>query len=250
MRILLIFYVLLYASFVSASSASSGKLPAKTMYQNIRRVLDLPLENRRQVLSGGHKPQIFRILKFMAFSDQELLPTRWAALITLAYIAGEDARPVVLSALQHPRWFLRNAGLLAMEKIDPATSLWWGDKLLDDPALLVRTASVDLIGRQKADTYKWRLLKKLNAPDSFYKNQSLWIRHHIMRALADFATPGEEKFFLSVLHDPDTRLYPPALSALKKLTGYSVLHTEEMDRAVWRDKWLYGWLQFRKPAVL
>lgn len=215
-------------------------------------VLNLPLENRRQVLLED-RARASVILKNLVLSDKEGMRIRWAALITLARVAREDiSRPVIISALRHPEWFLRNAGLLAMEMIDPSMSLWWADHLLDDPSLLVRTAGVDLIRRQKAQSYKWRLLEKLNDSDSFHKNNSLWIRHHIIQALAEFAESGEERFFISVLRDSDTRLHPFALSALEKLTGYRVsdqkVSMNQQDES-WKDRWLRGWLQFQKKSI-
>ena len=219
---------------------------------DIRMVLSLPLENRRQVLLKD-RAKVSVILKNLMLSDREGMRVRWAALITLAQVASVDiSRPIIISALRHPEWFLRNAGLLAMEMVDPSMSLWWADRLLDDPSLLVRTASVDLIRRQKARSYKWRLLEKLNDSDSFYKNNSLWIRHHIIQALAEFAESGEERFFVSILQDSDTRLHPFALSALEKLTGYRVsdrkVSVGQVDES-WKDRWLRGWLQSQKKSI-
>ncbi len=212
----ILFYVGLFSDLVFA------RLDHSLASTNIKMILSLPLENRRQVLLED-RAKASVILKDLVFSSKEGMQIRWAALITLARVSSVNvSRPVIVSALRHPQWFLRNAGLLAMEMVDPAMSLWWADHLLDDPSLLVRTASVDLIRRQKAQSYKWRLLEKLNASDSFYKDSSLWIRHHIIQALADFAEPGEERFFISILQDSDTRLHPFALSALEKITGYRV----------------------------
>ena len=212
----ILFYIGLFSDLVFA------RLDHSLTSTNIKMILSLPLENRRQVLLED-RAKASVILKDLVFSGKEGMQIRWAALITLARVSSVNvSRSVIVSALRHPQWFLRNAGLLAMEMVDPAMSLWWADRLLDDPSLLVRTASVDLIRRQKAQSYKWRLLEKLNAADSFYKDSSLWIRRHIIQALADFAEPGEERFFISILQDSDTRLHPFALSALEKITGYRV----------------------------
>ena len=194
-----------------------GRAVKNGAVEQMRVILKLPLENRNQVLSQLGD-DVFWLLKSMVFSSKESMYTRWSALISLAHTQPAAlAKPVILKALKHSEWFLRNAGLLALEHVDADLSLQQADDLLDDPALVVRTAAVDLIQRQKADNYKFRLLEKLNAPDSFHKHSSLWIRAHIVSALAGFAEPGEEPFFTSLLKDPDTRIHPFASKALKKL---------------------------------
>ena len=248
---LLCIHCILFSYFCFAKPVHS-KFHKKTD-PNIRAVLQLPLENRYSILIQYRK-QASLVLRKLILSNKESVRVRWSALITLARVAHPHvSRPVILLSLRHPRWFLRNAGLLAMEILDPPTSLWWADRLLDDPSLLVRTASVDLIRRQKAKKYKWRLLEKLNESDSFYKNNSLWIRYHIVQTLADFAESGDEHFFITALQDTDKRLHSFALAALEKITGYQVAKPLEEDTSwtneEWKEKWLTGWLQFQKKSV-
>ncbi len=203
----------------------SYSLALKTSYgafkQNradIKMILNLPLENRTHVFLKYDTNLLFYLLKKIALSDRESMHTRWNALISLAHsVEPYRARAVLRSLFSHPVWFVRNATLLAMEVVDTRLALQYADKLLDDPSLVVRTAAVDLIRRQKASRYKLRLIEKLNAKDSFYKNSSLWIRHHIASALADFAISGDKALFVSLLKDPDPRLHSIALSALKKI---------------------------------
>ncbi len=216
--------ILLYVPFAFASFNTFKKSALENVH-SIKMILTLPLENRRQVLLSRYKsadlPSVLRPIIFNKFESMNL---RWSALIGLAYsVDSNQSRLVVTTALKHRTWFLRNAGLIAMEILDSSISLQWADHLLDDPSLIVRTAAVDLIRRHKADQYKFRLLEKLNAPDSFYKNTSLWIRKHIVLALADFAEPGEKNFFISLLKDPDSRLHSPAHRAIQKLASQQKL---------------------------
>ena len=200
-------------------------------------ILNLPLENRKSALSR-YPADVFRVLQGFAFSNKEKMPIRWNALTSLARLYPERSRQMVLKSLNHPLWFMRNAGLIAMESIHTKESLKWAGRFLNDPSLIVRTAAVQLIKKHKARQYKFQLLEKLNAPDSFYKNQSLWIRRHIASALADFCDPGDKQLFTSLLKDPDKTLHPFALSALKKLKAFHPSHNIKRAQTTQKPKWL------------
>ena len=221
---------------------------------NIRMILALPLENRNQALSD-YGWRGFEVLKRFVFSNKEKMPVRWKALLSMARLYPERALPVVQKALQSRLWFLKNAGLIAMEILNPDKSVKWAARFLDDPSLIVRTAAVDMIKRHKARQYKTRLLEKLNAPDSFYKNKSLWIRRHIVSALADFCEPGEEQMFISLLKDPDNRLHLSAVLALEKLTGKTFRSIDggsavaSTDVKAQKKQWLKWWSQARQYRV-
>ena len=230
--------------------------PVKRVYvsgkdqNNIRMILGLPLENRKQALSRYHSFS-FHVLKQFVFSKKEIMSIRWKALTSLARLYPEKSYPVVQDALRNDSWFLRNAGLIAMEIINPEESVRWAGELLNnDLSLVVRTAAVVMIKKHKASRYKVYLLGKLNAPDSFHKKKSLWIRHHIVSTLADFSEPGEERMFISFLHDPDTRLHPSAIVALEKLTGKTFRSSEgEREIAAEKEdqkhKWISWWSESR-----
>lgn len=241
---------------VSQPVNSRINYPVKQVYvskkdqDNIRMILGLPLENRKQALSRYHSFS-FHVLKQFVFSKKEEMSIRWKALTSIARLHPEEAYPVVQEALRNDSWFLRNAGLIAMEIINSEESVRWaGEFLNNDPSLVVRTAAVAMIKKYKARQYKIYLLGKLNAPDSFHKRKSLWIRHHIVSALADFSEPGEEKMFISFLHDPDPRLHPSAIAALEKLTGKTFRSSEEereiaAEKEDQKHKWISWWSEAR-----
>lgn len=183
---------------------------------NIRVILGLPLENRLQALSR-YGPSSYKALKFLVRSENQSLSVRWKALTSLARLYPQKSRPVLEQSLKSRTWFLRNAALVALEKADPEESVRWAGLLMEDPALVVRTAAVQLITRHRASQYRTKLKKMLNAPESFYNHQSLWIRYHIVLALASFAREGEEPFFTALLSDRDKRVQAASTLALRKL---------------------------------
>ncbi len=214
---------------------------------NVRMILALPLENRKQAL-WNYGARGFLALKYLVFSKKEQMSVRWKALTSLARLYPEEALPISRKALRSSVWFLRNAGLIAIEIIDVKESIQRAGDLLNDPSLIVRTAAVDVLKRNKASQYKIQLMEKLNAPDSFYKNKSLWIRHHIVSALASFCEPGEERMFIAFLKDPDERLHAYAISALETLTGKTFRTTGDKRKVAektQKNKWISWWTEGR-----
>ena len=216
---------------------------ARRELENIRLILNLPLENRKQALSH-YGPKTFRLLKALLVSKRESMPIRWKALTSLARLYPHQSLPLVRGALRSSTWFLQNAGLIAMEIIEPKRAVVWANHFLNARSLVVRTAAVDMIKKHGARQYKARLLEKLNAPDSFYKKKSLWIRAHIVSALSALSDPGEEALFISFLQDSDERLHIQAILALEKLTGRSFRPSSkgsDLLAQVQKHKWLDWW---------
>ena len=160
-------------------------------------------------------------LKNMAFSKQKSMRLRWKALTSMVKLSPKLAYPHLRRALLSPVWFMRNAGLISLEQYKPKEALSWANRFLYDPSLVVRTVAVNIIKKHGNRAFKERLKHALNAPQNFYKGKSLWIRHHIVSTLAQFATPDEIHFFSQLLNDQDQRLHTPAILALKSIDKQS-----------------------------
>ncbi len=247
-KVLIILFFLVSTNFMGGYAHSANSLSginkkiSQKDAEHIKEILKLPPDNRVALLQN-YGSSAFVVLRSFVFSNQLSMQIRWHSLVSLAQTYPHTSVSVVESALRSSTWFLRNAGLIAMEFINIEQALHWAGELLNDPALVVRTAAVKMIRKHKASQYKYLLAHKLNAEDSFYKDKSLWIRHHIVYALADFSLPGEEQFFISLLRDEDRRLYPPAIIALEKLTQKSFRSTGRgKQRSSERQK--YQWMSW------
>ncbi len=251
MKTFFLFFYLICSSFALgfpqpslASPALEPKGHEKGELSHVRMILSLPLENRKQALARRYGDRTFVLLKTLLVSPKESMPVRWKALTSLARLYPQKSLSLVQRALRSSPWFLKNAGLIAMEIIDPEQALTWAEHFLNARSLVVRTAAVDMIKRHGAKRYKARLLAKLNAPDSFYRGKSLWIRSHIVSALSVLSEPGEEKLFISFLDDPDERLHIQAILALEKLTGRSFRSSSqgpELVASAQKNKWMDWW---------
>ena len=187
-----------------------------------------PVEDRISALKNQGDAG-FEALKQLAFDSNQALQLRWRALTMLPRVNAVKAEAPLAEAAQSSEWFMRNAALVAMEQTQRTFTLKWAEKLLDDPALVVRTAAVQTLTAIHAIEKKDVLFQKLYSPENFHRGHSLWVRKHIAKALQQMASPGEEQQFAKLLKDKDNTLHPSAISALNKITGQKIES---------RDKWL------------
>jgi HEAT repeat protein len=220
-----------------ASAAQALPTPLDPQRENVLMALQLPLVNRHAALLRGGE-DVPEALAGLAFDKSQALGVRWKALTALAMTERERAAPVVERALTSPEWYLRNAGLIAMTYVSEPRALSWSAQLLNDPALVVRTAAVQTLRKLGAREHRDLLWDKLYAKENFKGRQSLWIRRHIVETLAVLARRGEEHRFVRVLADEDASLHRPATEALEKITGLAAPPGSAGERAdFWRQWW-------------
>lgn len=202
--------------FAAVPRSLSPELPERD--RMIKEALRLPLENRIQALRAQPGDPVRRLTQ-IAFDKKQNLEERWRALTVLPYLDRMRGQIAVEKALESDEWYLRNAGTLALPSLPRDYALEASAKLLLDPALVVRTAAAQnllkLGGKEKEDLLWQQLNNKLN----FKNGQSLWVRRHIAKALAEFAKAGNESRFIAMLEDKDKRLHPEAMRGLERITG-------------------------------
>ena len=124
-------------------------------------------------------------------------------------------------------WFLRNSSLLALKVSAPKVAIVVAERLLLDPALVVRTAAVETLFDLKSSESTAKLWKSLNFKENFRKGKSLWVRSHIMRALSEFAEKKDIKRFAHHLNDKDKKVQVWAVRGIERVTG-----TQEKNRGI------------------
>lgn len=202
----------------------------------VRRALQLPSQQRIQSLKK--MPWTEDLVTQIAFDRKYSLTERWKSLTALGQLNPQNQ--VLEKAVQHKDWFMRNAGILAMSQGPRKRAIKWSRKLLEDPALVVRTAAVKVIHNLNARELEDILWKKLKSKENFKSGESLWIRKHIVKALSDFSQPGQgqEARFVSLLNDKDSRVHQAAIQALEKITN-SRFEGETITQQ--RQAWLSWW---------
>jgi HEAT repeat protein len=209
----------LFSTFVISmtSLVAYANVPTSTVMD----VLNLPSDNRQEVIGKLSEDQYGKYLQ-VALEEKESMHIRWRALIAAAQIRGIDATVDLVKASQHKQWFIRNAALVALEKVNAEESYRIAKNLILDKALVVRSAAVDVLKKQQTSDVRVLLWKELNKDYNFKNQQSLWIRHKIVEALALNPSAIEKRMFAQLLTDRDNRVQLPAISGLKKLTGVSL----------------------------
>jgi HEAT repeat protein len=184
------------------------------------------------------KPQgSYAFLSRSAFDKKNTLQTRWRAITTMGRIDPGTFRKDIDRAIASGDWYMRNAALIALQSDERPRAIQISMKLLDDPALVVRTQAVRNLIQLEAREAEPRMWQKIFSEKNFRGKESLWVRVHLAEALAGFATPGHLKSFQRLLMDPDERLHKWAILGLENTTGVK-LGGRELSTEIRRQQWL------------
>lgn len=164
------------------------------------------------------KPFYDEVLK-VASSGTQGIKIRWKALILAAKIRPEMAGKDIAAFAKHEDWFMRNASLTAIQEVNPQASQKVAEELLKDKALVVRSAAVDVMGKQLTPEAREKLWQELNQKYNFKGAQSLWIRSQILEHLNRSPRSDEMKRFGKALVDKDLKVRAAAVIAMEKLTN-------------------------------
>lgn len=175
-------------------------------------------------------------------SDQKLtMSQRWAALLQATDYARGTQIDEIKKFSQHSEWYLRNATLVALNKVDHSAAISTAKELLSDKALVVRSAAVEILAQRMSSENKALLIKELDKNYNFHKKSSLWIRPQILSKVAEVAVQDDRNLFAQHLFDSDQQVSEVCARALEKLTGEKLGNKRFVEN--WREfvktkKWL------------
>lgn len=213
--------------------------PSSQLTEKLLEALKLPLENRIKIINALGS-QARPTLEFIAHDKKQTLQMRWRAVTALGRLYPIKSMKVLEEMAQSSEWYLRNAAAIAMVYGERMWAINWSKKLLRDPALVVRTAAVQTLGKLKAAEAEDELWTALYSNINYSNGKSLWIRRHIVEALAHISTYGKQDKFIRVLYDDDKSLHQPAIVGLNKiLKGKFSSGVESAPES--RKKWLSWW---------
>ena len=233
-----LFMLILSPDLAKASMMKSGA-NATVSHQVTREALSLPLNERVETLKAFGDSGYKNLVTLM-FDRKASMQDRWKAVTAAGRVGGPRSRPDLERALVAPEWYMRNAALLAMVQLDQEKGMVWAKQLLNDKALVVRSAAVDVLAKNHDSQSAALLWQKLYAKENYKHGQSLFIRRRIVEALAQMETAGRETKFIAVLSDKDESLHGPAITALERLTRHSVGASSEPTpkrKAAWEKWW-------------
>jgi hypothetical protein len=155
-------------------------------------------------------------------TDKKLdMSSRWQALIKAAEAASGDQVDEIKKFSSSTEWYMRNASLVALARINPTAALVEAKKLIQDKALVVRSAAVDVVAKDLTQDSKDLLLAEFNQPYNFHKKSSLWIRKQIVESISANAGSSDLGFFAKNLFDSDREVAELSARALDKISGES-----------------------------
>lgn len=165
-------------------------------------------------------------------ADKNLnMNSRWQALIKAASYAGTNQLDQIKNFSKSDEWYMRNATLVALAKVNPQAAQVEAKKLIQDKALVVRSAAVEVIAKDLTQDHKDLLVSELNQPYNFHKKSSLWIRKQIVETLSVRAGASDRSFFVKNLFDSDREVAEVSARALERITG------ERVNDIKFVDKW-------------
>lgn len=185
-------------------------------------------------------PQSYSMLEDLAFNEKWPMQTRWKSFMLLTQAQGKASLPLVKKALLSKVWYMRSAGLTALQDLDPQGAKKWAYQLLNsDPALMVRMKAVEILKADKSEKVTELFWKKVYSADSLHRQKSLWIRGDLVGILAEEPRTRDLQRWVQLLHDQDGDLRSAATVALAKL------HKENASE----NHSVAYWLEDRKSVV-
>jgi HEAT repeat protein len=166
-----------------------------------------------------------------AADTNQTMNVRWKALLMAAGLATNQQIDSIKIFTQKEEWYMRNAALVALKKVDFQVALEEARKLLQDKALVVRSAAVDVMAENLIEQDKQLLIQELNKPYNFNKKSSLWIRKQIVEKISAIAGQADRSFFAKNLFDSDKEVAEVSARALEKITG------RQVDDVKFVEKW-------------
>lgn len=191
-------------------------------------------------LSSKLTPEQKNALKSIAFNKDSDLQVRWRALVLAARLMGEEMRSDITAASKSSDWFMRSASMMAAAELSSEEAATLARRLVNDKALVVRSAAVDILGHTGEGTDRRLLWKIIDDPINVRKGQSLWIRSQALQILARSPKKNEVSEFVRLLRESDLELQAISIHALEKATDFQFGSSQESIQDH-RKRWLNWW---------
>ncbi len=196
---------------------------------------DLAVEERQpafeRLVSGQDVAELVKVGK----DTDRTVSERWVAIRALGLVPTVEARQALVDFLDHGDVWARIAASGAAGERGDRTMAGKVAMRLADPAILVRAAAADALGKLRDPGTLGDLERALKDPSSWYRGTSLWIRRKYVEAMA--STGVESGPYLArALEDKDPVVSAAALRGLEQVAGFSYKEgrTPEEEKEAWR----------------
>ena len=213
-----ILFVLSMSAFASAAIPDRATMKGKMLPDSdltLEELLLLPEPNRLALSIG--KNEFYPLLIEKAFDEKAGMDLRWKSLTLAAAIRKQGSEPDMMKAASHKSWFMRNAALLAIQSYSPKAAEQLALKLLNDNALVVRSAAVSVLTKSTDQQVRNRLWAEFHDQKNVRNKQNLWIKEQILKHLAAYPQQQELSIFKKLAEDQDVKFKKIASNSLKNL---------------------------------
>lgn len=187
----------------------------------VTELLKLPSEVRFEAIAK-QPDRVYDTLLDVARANEQSMNIRWKAVTSAALLRREKAVPDLIKLSESKDWYIRNASLVGMAEVAPRQSVKLAHRLLKDPALVVRSAAVDVLSKNVKDADRDALWTEMASDYNRRGGQSLWIRGQILEVLAANAQKSELRRFSDLLSENDESVQKASMKGLEKITGLQV----------------------------
>lgn len=177
-----------------------------------------------------NKMQTFEQSYLEAKNSSYPMSQRWKALLSATELAQGDQLSKIAEFSKDKDWYMRNAMLVAFDKSGNNSVYDYAKILIQDKALVVRSASADILMRLNNQEVRKVFSQEMDKSYNFKGKSSLWIRPQMMKYLASQPAKNERDFFVKYLYDKDLKVASLSAEALEKITHirFSGKNSEEV----------------------
>lgn len=178
-------------------------------------ILEMPSHNREEVFSQLSGKLNWQEYFELVQDSQQSMKIRWRGMMALVRIDKKKAEKELPKFIENKSWYIRNAALIALNEFDPSLSAKYAEKLISDPALVVRSAAVDILKHNMNQQRRDLLWEEFHQARNIHGKSNLWIRSQILEILAKNPRPLERKLFEVIAAQKNVELAKIAKSALE-----------------------------------
>jgi len=184
--------------------------------------------------SSLHSQELSKVIQNSKMSEAD----RWSAIILASKKDGDKAVPILEDMLKQKKysWYTRTAIAQGLVSVGGPSATKVLQGMLNDRSLVVRTVVVDALGDTKDPSSLTPLTEEMKNKRNFIGEQSLWIRKHLVDAIAKTGQKKSIPILITYLDDPDTEV---ATRAKKNLADYVKMDGKDTwSKRNWIDWWM------------
>ena len=196
---------------------------------------DLPEAQRRaawdRIQAAADVPTLQRIGADLDRPVQE----RWVAIRALGPIQTLEAQQALTAFMSSKDVWARIAAIGAIGERGDRRLAGRVAAKLEDPAIMVRAAAAEALGKLKDPSVLPDLERALKDPTGWYRGTSLWVRRKYVEAMAELGRDAAP-YLARALDDADPVVVEAARAGLEKIAGFNFRQgrTVEQEREAWR----------------